>query len=197
MRIHLLVCLRALLGDAERESIASHAHVDGLEAKAAVCARMILCSQRPMSVAEGYEQAACRNSIFPTFGRECRERLFSSAGRAGRQVRPLAAVGRRLAHIRRDVSAPIPRSPATCVIGRPGSIASRTPRAISSSGYFFGRDIRRSSSAEGRNPRFKVSVKSRPAQCYGRRLLRPVRISLIRISGCSKAAKCPPWSASP
>ena len=28
--------------------------------------------------------------------------------------------------------------------------------------------------------------------CYERRLLRPVRISLIRISGCSKAAKCPP-----
>jgi len=33
--------------------------------------------------------------------------------------------------------------------------------------------------------------------CYARRLLRPVRISLIRISGCSKAAKCPPLSASP
>jgi hypothetical protein len=32
---------------------------------------------------------------------------------------------------------------------------------------------------------------------YGRRLLSPVRISLIRISGCSKAAKCPPLSASP
>ncbi|MGH9054494.1 MAG: hypothetical protein ACRDYY_01290 [Acidimicrobiales bacterium] len=33
--------------------------------------------------------------------------------------------------------------------------------------------------------------------CYERRLLRPVRISLIRISGCSSAAKCPPLSASP
>jgi hypothetical protein len=33
--------------------------------------------------------------------------------------------------------------------------------------------------------------------CYERRLLRPVRISLIRISGCSRAAKCPPLSASP
>ena len=33
--------------------------------------------------------------------------------------------------------------------------------------------------------------------CYERRLLSPVRISLMRISGCSKAAKCPPLSASP
>ena len=30
-----------------------------------------------------------------------------------------------------------------------------------------------------------------------RRVRRPVRISLTRISGCSKAAKCPPLSASP
>jgi hypothetical protein len=30
-----------------------------------------------------------------------------------------------------------------------------------------------------------------------RRLLRPVRISLVRISGCSKAAKCLPLSAAP
>ena len=37
----------------------------------------------------------------------------------------------------------------------------------------------------------------RAVQCYGRRLLRAVRISLIRISGCSRAAKWPPLSASP
>jgi hypothetical protein len=30
-----------------------------------------------------------------------------------------------------------------------------------------------------------------------RRVRRPVRISLTRISGCSRAAKCPPFSASP
>jgi AcrR family transcriptional regulator len=33
--------------------------------------------------------------------------------------------------------------------------------------------------------------------CYERRLLSPVRISLIRTPGCSSAAKCPPLSASP
>jgi hypothetical protein len=34
-------------------------------------------------------------------------------------------------------------------------------------------------------------------RCYERRLRSPVRISLMRISGCSRAAKCPPLSASP
>jgi len=33
--------------------------------------------------------------------------------------------------------------------------------------------------------------------CYERRLLRPMRISLIRRSGCSRAAKWPPFSVSP
>ncbi|GAA1085003.1 hypothetical protein GCM10009579_01790 [Streptomyces javensis] len=33
--------------------------------------------------------------------------------------------------------------------------------------------------------------------CQERRVRRPVRISLTKISGCSKAAKCPPLSASP
>jgi hypothetical protein len=34
-------------------------------------------------------------------------------------------------------------------------------------------------------------------RCYERTLRSPVRISLMRISGCSRAAKCPPLSASP
>jgi hypothetical protein len=54
-----------------------------------------------------------------------------------------------------------------------------------------GRPWNHSSSVPRRLPRHD----RRP--CYERRLLRPVRISLIRISGCSKAAKCPPLLASP
>src|SRR5215207_3413355 len=41
----------------------------------------------------------------------------------------------------RNVSGCIPRSQATSAIGRPLSSARRTPRATSSSGYFFGRAI--------------------------------------------------------
>ena len=52
-----------------------------------------------------------------------------------------------------------------CAIGRSPSSASRTPRWINSSGYFFGRAM----AAErllrrGQNPRFEASVKPGPAQ---------------------------------
>src|SRR5207237_2139143 len=41
----------------------------------------------------------------------------------------------------RSVSGLMPRSAATCAIGRPLSSASRTPRSNSSSGYFLGLDM--------------------------------------------------------
>jgi hypothetical protein len=67
------------------------------------------------------------------------------------------------------------------------------------------RDLRRPSRvregadfrADGRRPRLRPNSGSGGRPYYERRLLRPVRISLIRISGCSKAAKCPPFLASP
>jgi hypothetical protein len=66
------------------------------------------------------------------------------------------------------------------------------------------RDLRRPSRvregadfrADSRRPRLRPSLGSGGRPRYERRLLRPVRISLIRISGCSRAAKCPPLLAS-
>jgi hypothetical protein len=58
MRVHLLVCLRALLRDPEPQPIARDTHVQGLEAKAAMCVRTGCGRHGSQSVASGYQTAA-------------------------------------------------------------------------------------------------------------------------------------------
>jgi hypothetical protein len=60
---------------------------------------------------------------------------------APEQIRPLAAVGLRLAHTLTQRLRMDPTSAAICAIGRPDSNTSRTPRSINSSGYFLGRGM--------------------------------------------------------
>ena len=55
-----------------------------------------------------------------------------------------------LARQPRNTSGPIPKSLATCAIGRPDSNASRTPRSINSCGYFDGLPMTRNSLPEDR-----------------------------------------------
>jgi hypothetical protein len=78
----------------------------------------------------------------------------------GPQIRPQPLISLALAHHLRNVSDGIPRSLATCAIGRPDPITNLAPRSSSSGGYFLGRDIRTdASSLRGQNPRQKASVK--------------------------------------
>jgi hypothetical protein len=60
-----------------------------------------------------------------------------------------------LAHMTTQRLALIPRSFAIGAIGRPLSSARRTPRAINSSGYFFGRDMNAEFLARGPEPSFQ------------------------------------------
>jgi transposase-like protein len=65
----------------------------------------------------------------------------------------------------RRVSLCIPRSAATCAIGRPLSSANRTPRSSSSSGYFLGLDMTAENLlSPGQHPGSEVSAKPGPAQ---------------------------------
>src|SRR5947207_13208773 len=59
----------------------------------------------------------------------------------------------------------MPRSAATCAIGRPLSSASRTPRSKSSSGYFLGLDMTAEDLlSPGQHPGCEVPAKPGPAQ---------------------------------
>src|SRR5438445_3143665 len=65
----------------------------------------------------------------------------------------------------RNVSEWIPRSRATCAIGRPLSSANRTPRSSNSSGYFLGLDMTvENLLSPGQHPRIEVPAKPGPAQ---------------------------------
>ena len=80
-----------------------------------------------------------------------------------RQVSSQALVGLGLAHTLAKCLRRRPISRATCAIGGPDSKASRTPRWISSSGYFRGRGIRGGSPLPRTDrPRFGVCAKTRP-----------------------------------
>jgi hypothetical protein len=58
----------------------------------------------------------------------------------------------------------MPRSAATCEIGRPLSSANRTPRSSSSSGYFLGLDMTADNLlSPGQHPRIEVPAKPGPA----------------------------------
>jgi hypothetical protein len=82
-----------------------------------------------------------------------RSELDVSSGRA-----PLSASAWRT--FLRNVSGCIPRSAAMCAIGRSLSNAKRTPRAISSSGYFFDRAMGSENLLPpGQHPGIEVSVK--------------------------------------
>jgi hypothetical protein len=61
----------------------------------------------------------------------------------------------------------IPKSRATCAIGRPLSSVSRTPRSINSSGYFLALGIPEDSPSPRTKPRIRASVNAGLAQCGG------------------------------
>ena len=103
---------------------------------------------------------ARRNSKF-----SWRNRLISSrsslVGRSG--LRPASASAWRT-HFP-SVSEWIPRSAATCAIGRPLSSAKRTPRSSNSSGYFLGLDMTAEDLlSPGQHPGSKDPAKPGPAQ---------------------------------
>src|SRR3954453_5848540 len=59
----------------------------------------------------------------------------------------------------------MPKSAATCEIGRPLSSASRTPRSSNSSGYFLGLDMTAENLlSPGQHPGSEVPAKPGPAQ---------------------------------
>src|SRR6266540_2818240 len=61
----------------------------------------------------------------------------------------------------------MPRSSATCAIGRPLSSANRTPRSSSSSGYFLGLDMTAENLlSPGQHPRIEVPAKPGPAHAH-------------------------------
>ena len=96
----------------------------------------------------------------------CRSRLISSRSSLRWQIR---AQARRLPQPAAPASATsrswIPRSAATCAIGRPLSSASRTPRSSNSSGYFLGLDMTAEDLlSPGQHPGSKVPAKPGPAQ---------------------------------
>src|SRR5215207_9688006 len=100
----------------------------------------------------------------------CRSRLISSrsslVGRSG--VKPWSASAWRTRL--RSVSGWMPRSAATCAIGRSLSSASRTPRSSNSTGYFLGLDMTAENLlSPGQHPGSKVPAKPGPAHNAARR----------------------------
>src|SRR6266511_1309481 len=73
----------------------------------------------------------------------------------------------------------MPRSSATCAIGRPLSSAKRTPRSSSSSGYFLGLDMTAEDLlSPGQHPGSEVPAKPGPAHLSLDRLTVLKRIAL-------------------
>ena len=99
------------------------------------------------------------------------QRIFVARGRQGKSDRPLARLGVLSRSVRlllsasarrtflRSVSGWIPRSAATCAIGRSPSNAKRTPRSINSVGYLLGRAIPEDSPFSRTNPRNRAPAK--------------------------------------
>ena len=83
---------------------------------------------------------------------------------------------------------PIVRSPLTWAT-RPARAGTALPRGSHHAAFGKWKRLSRATRAD--------SAPELARWRQGRRLRRPVRISLTRISGCSRAAKCPPLPASP
>src|SRR5215211_1063040 len=75
----------------------------------------------------------------------------------------------------------MPRSSATCAIGRPLSSAKRTPRSSSSSGYFLGLDMTAEDLlSPGQHPGSEVPAKPGPAHLEKVELRRVVGLTVFR-----------------
>src|SRR5690606_31471521 len=82
----------------------------------------------------------------------------------------------------------MPRSFATCAIGRPVVRTSRTARSRSSSGYLRGAGTARGSpSGQDHKPGFRDSTKPGAAHVDGRLLLRPELVLATRDVACGEA----------
>src|SRR5215204_2347790 len=100
----------------------------------------------------------------------CRNRLISSRSSVVRRsgLKPWSASAWRTCL--RSVSGWMPRSAATCAIGRSLSSASRTPRSSNSTGYFLGLDMTAENLlSPGQHPGSKVPAKPGPAHNAARR----------------------------
>src|SRR6266516_4945256 len=91
-------------------------------------------------------------------------RISSRSCELSRSVRTPASASAWRTRLR-SVSGWMPKSAATCAIGRSPSSASRTPRSISSFGYLLGLDMTAENLlSPGQHPGIEVSVETGPAQ---------------------------------
>src|SRR5262245_8193374 len=85
----------------------------------------------------------------------------------------------------------MPRSAATCAIGRSLSSASRTPRSNNSSGYFLGLDTTAENLlSPGQHPGIEVSVETGPAQTEHRTMEGEVGMKFCVTAGSASGAAC-------
>src|SRR6266540_2015017 len=86
----------------------------------------------------------------------------------------------------------MPRSAATCAIGRPLSSANLTPRSSSSSGYFLGLDMTAENLlSPGQHPGVEVPAKPGPAHFL--RLVEDGQVEFVAVRGwrgCRRRGSC-------